>query len=180
MDPLAMDRFLALLLSVLAGAGVGGGSRQHPLWQADLGIRSLIVTEEKGNLTARVVVSAELGEALATRVEVLLPVGVGLVHVSAGCVPGPSLTGISELRARVECSLGNLPARSNRELYVVTTLPPLGIARGFAVVVMSDTPDPKPGNNFVERAIPYEERSERVPQAYPRARNNQTGNPNPR
>jgi len=71
-----------------------------------------------------------------------------------GCHAGPSLTGISELRARVECSLGNMAARTNRSLFVVTTLPPAGVARGFGAVAMSDTPDPKPGNNFAERAIP--------------------------
>lgn len=140
-----MERLTALLVSVLAGLWAGG--RQH-LWQADLSIRSLVVSEAKGNLTARVIVGAEFGEALGARVEVLLPVGVGIVAMGAGCKAGPSLTGISELRARVECSLGNMASGTNRELYVTTTTPPYGIGRGFAVVVMSDTPDPKPGNNF--------------------------------
>ena len=99
------------------------------------------------------IVAAELGEVLAARVEVMLPVGVGIVALDPGCNPGPDRTGISELRARVECGLGNMAARSTRELYVVTTSPPIGVARGFAVVAMSDTPDPKPGNNFAERVI---------------------------
>jgi hypothetical protein len=116
-------------------------------------IRSLTVTEAKGNLTARVVVSAEVGEALGARVEVLLPVGVGIVTLSSGCLAGPNVTGISVLRGRVECTLGNMPARSNRELWVVTTTPPNGVARGFAVVAMSDTPDPRPANNFLERVV---------------------------
>jgi hypothetical protein len=150
-----MDRFAALLLSVLAA--LGPEARQRPLWQADLQIRSLTVSEDKGNLTARVIVTAESGEALAARVEVLLPVGVGIVTLGPGCVAGPSMTGIRELRARVECTLGNLPARSNREVLVVTTIPPNGVVRGFAAVAMSETPDPKPGNNFAERAIPREE-----------------------
>ena len=145
----------AFLVSVLAAWGLE--ARQRPLWQSDLQIRSLTVSEDKGNLTARVIVSAEFGEALAARVEVLLPVGVGIVTLGPGCVAGPSMMGIRELRARVECTLGNLPARSNRELYVVTTSPPNGVVRGFAAVAMSETPDPKPGNNFAERAIPPEE-----------------------
>jgi hypothetical protein len=37
---------------------------------------------------------------------------------------------------------------------VVTTTPPSGVARGFGAVAMSDTPDPKPGNNFADRVIP--------------------------
>jgi len=100
------------------------------------------------------VVGSDFGEALGARVEILLPVGVGIVSLGDGCVAGPSPTGIRELRARVECTLGNLAARSSRSLYIVTTPPPTGVTRGFAVVAMSDTPDPKPSNNFAERVIP--------------------------
>ena len=150
-----MEQFAALLLSVLAALSLG--ARQRPLWQADLQIRSMTVSADKGNLTARVVVTAESGEALAARVEVLLPVGVGIVTLGPGCVAGPSMTGIRELRARVECTLGNLAAGSNRELFVVTTTPPSGVVRGFAAVAMSETPDPKQGNNFAERAIPRDQ-----------------------
>lgn len=117
-------------------------------------IRSLTVTENHGTLSARVVVGSEFGEAVATRVDVLLPVGVGLVEAGAGCVAGPSPPGVSVLRARVVCSLGNLPARSSREFVIVTTTPPTGVSRGFGVVAVSDTPDPRPGNNFAEKAIP--------------------------
>jgi len=147
-----MDRLIAVIVGVLAS--LGAGARQQMLWQADLQIRSLTISEANGNLTARVVVAAEFGEALGARVEVLLPVGVGIVTLGSGCVAGPNVTGISALRARVECTLGNMPARSSRELFVVTTTPPTGVARGFAVVAMSDTPDPKPANNFLERVIP--------------------------
>ena len=42
---------------------------QQALWQADLQIRSLTVTEVHGTLSARVVVGSEGGEAMATRVE---------------------------------------------------------------------------------------------------------------
>ena len=126
---------------------------QYALWQADLQVRSLTVAEVGGNLRARIVVATEFGEALSARVEVLLPVGVGIVSIGQGCKAGPSPDGIRELRARVECRLGNLQSPVTQELIVVTTLPPRGVARGFAVVAMSDTPDPKPGNNFAERVI---------------------------
>ena len=66
-----------------------------------------------------------LAGALAARVEILLPVGVGLVELSPGCIAGPSPPGVSALRGRVVCRLGDL-----------------------------DTPDPRPGNNFAERALP--------------------------
>ena len=156
-----MERFTALVVVIFSSLGLG--NRQHLLWQADLLVRSLTITEEKGNLAARVVVASESGEALSARLEILLPVGVGIVTLGSGCKAGPSRTGISELRARVECNLGNMPARSHRELYIVTTAPPLGVARGFAVVVMSDTPDPRPANNFAERVIPPEDRVDRIP-----------------
>lgn len=157
-----MSRRSALLAVCLSGLSLGARerARQYPLWQADLQVRHLTVSEARGNLTARVVIVAENGEALAARVEVLLPVGVGIVALGPSCVAGPNRTGISELRARVECTLGNMPARSSRELYVVTTTPPAGIARGFAAVAMSDTPDPKPANNFAERALPPPDRED--------------------
>jgi len=151
-----MSRYLIAVAASVVGLGLGAhdAAPQYALWQADLQVRSLIVSEAKGNLTARMVIYAEFGEALAARVEVLLPVGVGIVTLGPGCVAGPNRTGINELRARVQCSLGNMADRSSRELFVVTTTPPNGVARGFAVVAMSDTPDPKPSNNFVERVIP--------------------------
>jgi hypothetical protein len=151
----------AWMVSLVAGLGLGGAGGQLLLWQSDLQIRSLRVSAENGNLTARVVVATEIGEALGARVEVMLPVGVGIITMGAGCKAGPSLTGISALRARVECSLGNLPARSTRELLIVTTIPPRGVAQGFAVMALSDTPDPKPANNFAERIIPFEDRENR-------------------
>jgi hypothetical protein len=127
---------------------------QQALWQADLQIRSLTISESQGHLTARVVVAVEVGEAMAVRVEVLLPVGVGLLGMGKSCKPGPSAPGIGALRGRVICILGDLPVRETRELYVVTTTPPAGIARGFGVIGMSDTPDPRPKNNFAEKVIP--------------------------
>jgi hypothetical protein len=161
-----MRRLTALVVSGFASLGSEPHQPppQYVLWQADLQVRSLTVSADKGNLTARMVVGTEAGEALGARVEVLLPVGVGIVQLGPGCMAGPNRTGISALRARVECRLGNLPARSNRELYVVTTTPPNGVPRGFAVVVMSDTPDPKPANNFVERVIPPDPREDRLDQ----------------
>jgi hypothetical protein len=129
-------------------------SPQQALWQADLQIRSLTVTERQGHLTARVVVAVEVGEAMGVRVEVLLPVGVGLLEMEKSCKPGPSAPGIGALRARVICTIGDLPVRGTRVLYVVTTTPPAGVARGFGVIGMSDTPDPRPKNNFAEKVIP--------------------------
>ena len=124
------------------------------LWQADVVIRSLTVSPSGGRLVAQVVVGADLGEATAVRVEFLLPVGVGLVEAVPPCRPGPSAPGVSTLHARVICPLGNLPSRGSRALRVSTTLPPEGMSPTFAAVALSDTPDPRPSNNYAEKVIP--------------------------
>lgn len=142
--------FLMLVLGVAASPL---GARQH-VWQADLQIRSLSVSESGGHLIAKVVVASGLGEAMAVRIEVMLPVGVGIVKVGAGCAPGPSAPGVPSLRARVICLIGNLRPHDIREFSVTTTTPPAGMASRFGAMAMSDTPDPKPGNNFAERVIP--------------------------
>ncbi len=148
-------RLRGWVLAVAAGcAGARGSAAQQHLWQADLQIRSLAVSESEGTLTARVVVVAEFGEALAARVEVMLPVGVGILRMATGCAAGPSPPGVPSLRARVICVIGNLSPRDPREFSVTTTMPPDGITRRFGVMATSDTPDPKPGNNFAERVIP--------------------------
>ena len=150
-----MPRVLSLLLVLLAVAFPASG--QGHVWQADLQIRSLTVTELKGNLTAKVVVVAELGEAMGARLEVMLPVGVGIVKLGAGCAPGPSAPGVPSLHARVICTIGSLRPRDSREFAVTTTTPPDNVARRFGVMASSDTPDPKPGNNFAERVIPRQD-----------------------
>ena len=141
-----------MLIGMLAIA-LTPGLGQH-VWQADLQVKSLSVSVSGGNLVARFTVTAELGEAMAARVEVMLPPGVGIVEMGPGCKPGPNPPGVSALRASVLCALGNMPTRSSRELFVTTTQPPPGRSRGFGVIAMSDTPDPKPGNNFAEKEVP--------------------------
>ena len=59
-----MPRVLSLLLALGAVPILASG--QGHVWQADLQIRSLTVSELKGNLTAKVVVVAEFQYANAT------------------------------------------------------------------------------------------------------------------
>lgn len=146
-------RGIVMRLAGLVGLVTVTESPSQAVWQADLSIRGLTVSESPGRLTVRVVLGADLGEAMAARVEVLLPVGVGIVEVSPGCAPGPAPPGMTALRARVVCSLGDLPPRSSREVQVSTTVPPAGIAAGFGAMALSDTPDPRPANNFAERTL---------------------------
>lgn len=141
------------MLVVGALAFPGSAAGQH-VWQADLQIKSLTVSESKGNLTARFVVFAEIGEAMAAKVEIMLPPGVGIVELGAGCRAGANPPGVSALRARVLCTLGNFPPGTSRELFVVTTRPPGTMSTEFGVIALSDTPDPRPGNNFAQRKVP--------------------------
>lgn len=136
-------------LAFLALAPAAVAAQQH-VWHADLQVRTLAVTESDGNLTARVVVAVEQGEAMGARVEILLPVGVGIVQLAPGCAPGPSAPGVPSLRARVVCTIGTLRPRDVREFRVTTTAAPAGVAPRFGAMATSDTPDPNPGNNFAE------------------------------
>jgi hypothetical protein len=124
------------------------------VWQADLQVQSIDIALLNANLVTRVVVLTDLDEARAVRVEILVPVGVGIVRMAPGCTASAAPPGVSALRARVTCELGNLPIHGTREVFVMTTLPPTGIRRAFGAFAMSDTPDPVPANNFAERTLP--------------------------
>lgn len=145
-------RTLALLFAGLLG--YPANSAAQAVWQADLQVLAISASRADSGFRLRVVVATELGEAMAARVEIFLPVGVGLKELAPGCVPGPHPQGVSALRARVICRLGDLPPHSSREMHVVTTAPPPGLPRRFGAVALSDTPDPRPGNNFAERELP--------------------------
>ncbi len=130
-------------------------SAEERLWRADIQVQSLRVTRLDTNLLARIVVYSDNDdEARAARVEILVPVGVGIVRLAVGCTASAGPPGVSALRARVTCELGTLPVRGSREVFVMTTMPPSGIPKTFGAFAMSDTPDPKPGNNFAEGALP--------------------------
>ena len=142
-------------MAAAALAGRPASLEAQRLWQADLQVRSLDVSILNGNLVARVVlVSAADDEARGARVEVLMPVGVGIVRMGAGCTASAAPPGVSALRGRVTCELGNVPVGGIREVFVITTVPPTGVPKTFGVFAMSDTPDPHPGNNFLERTLP--------------------------
>jgi hypothetical protein len=50
--------------------------------------------------------------------------------------------------------MGDLPARASREIHVVTTIPPPGMICAFGAIALSDTPDPRPANNFHYKKVP--------------------------
>jgi hypothetical protein len=144
----------AILL--LAAVGLGGAqSIRPPRWQADVQIRTLEITKSRSGLSARVVVYTENDdEALDARLLILLPIGVGVERLDAGCAAsaGPSM--VPSLRATVSCELGPIADRGYREVRITTTLPPDDFSTRFGVFAWSGTPDPVPGNNYAERSVP--------------------------
>jgi len=124
-------------------------------WQADVQISALDVSQLDQSLVARVVVySDNHDDARAVHLEILLPLGVGVTRTAMGCSASASPPGVSELRAKVMCDMGTLPVHTAREVFVITTLPPMGTPKTFGAFASSDTPDPRPGNNFAERTLP--------------------------
>ena len=147
-------RLTALALaSILADPATG-----QSLYQTDLQVQTLQVQRVPEGLLAHAVVGvvavANEAPSRGTNVQVLLPVGVGVLKMSQGCVLGASPPGVGALRGRVICDFGVLPTRSTREITVLTTIPPNGVPKTFGVVAVSDTPDPRPSNNFAERTLP--------------------------
>ena len=139
-------------LLLLAGAST---ARAQRTWQADVQIQALDISQLDQSLVARVIVYTDNhDDARAVHVEILLPLGVGVTRTAMGCSASLSPPGVSDLRARVMCDVGTLPVRGSREVFVITTLPPAGTPKTFGVFASSDTPDPRPANNFAEKTLP--------------------------
>ena len=147
----------AILLS-LAIIGLGASlamARQPMHWQADLQIKTLEVTRSRAGISVRVVVYTEHDDmARDVRLLVLLPVGVGIQRLATGCVASASPSMVPSLRATVTCELGSIADRGFQEVMFTTTLPPQGVQKRLGVFAYSGTPDPVPGNNYAERALP--------------------------
>lgn len=109
----------------------------------------------KTNMSVRIVVYTENDdEARDARLLVLLPVGVGIDRLAAGCSAsaGPSM--VPSLRGTVLCEVGNISNGGFKEVTLTTTLPAEPLPKRIGVFVYSRTPDPEPGNNYAERTIP--------------------------
>lgn len=148
----------ACLLSALSFASANGAiftstpARQRE-WQADIRVEALEAVESRatGAVTIRFRVSTEGSDAAKdVRVEVLLPLGVGVARVSDSC--HPTVSPIPGLSARVTCDIGDMTSGHDRDLSVMTSArnnAPLH----YAAFAFSDTPDPIPANNFAERTL---------------------------
>ena len=129
-----------------------GGDVAQRTWESDVSVRSVEFSKapRAGSITMHVTVMAERDDARAVRLEIMLPVGVGVLAIPPACRSSPAP--VMSLAARVTCTLGDLHRRDVRTISVTTTRRP-GVHQPlrFAAFVLSDTPDPQPGNNFAER-----------------------------
>ena len=151
-----MHRPVIILVAMLGVLAMPTASwpQNAKVWKTDLRIRSFdLLTSGQGSVQATVGIVAE-GEdgARAVRLEFLLPVSVGLIRAPSACKASPASVG--SLAARVTCELGDLPGRNPREIVLLTSVPPGRSGARFAVMVLSDTPDITPSNNFAERPAP--------------------------
>jgi Domain of unknown function DUF11 len=151
----------ALFVSTLLITALDRRQPAPRVWKADVRVQALELSEAKlgaggvkgGPLSVHIVVTTESDDvARAVRVEVMLPIGVGVLRVPSGCRPSPSP--VTALNARVTCELGDLPVRALRELLITTTARVSNAPLHVAVFALSDTPDPFPANNFADKALP--------------------------
>lgn len=146
--------FLATASGAIAISGASGSTRDPRVWQADVKIESLDAGELRsgGPVNARIVIAVDGGEsARAVRVEILLPIGVGVLRIPDACRPSPSP--VTGLNGRVTCDVGEIPGRSTREILLSTSARVSPQPIRFAAFVYSDTPDPAPSNNFAEKSV---------------------------
>jgi hypothetical protein len=149
-----------VLSTLVAAVAFGWDSRdtdplQQLAWQADLQIRTLEITRSKAGLSVRVLVYTEHDdEARDARLVVLLPVGVGVQRLGAGCTASAGPPMVPALRASVTCELGTIADRGYHEVLLAITQPPPGVPTRLGVFAYSGTPDPRPGNNYAERVLP--------------------------
>jgi hypothetical protein len=143
---------LVVALGAYAWRSVDAGAQRA--WIADVSVRAIELTPltDGGSRIARIVIAADSSRASAVRVEVMLPVGVGVLHLADGCraSPGP----VTSLSARVTCALGDMTVRESRSVFVTTAGRPASSRPRFAAFAFSDTPDPVPSNNYAERIVP--------------------------
>ncbi|MBC7790777.1 MAG: hypothetical protein H7Z74_12585 [Anaerolineae bacterium] len=147
---------LAVVGVALTAASAAGAHQAiaQQVWQADVRVQAFDVTAARtaGPVSVRVAITSDRDDdARAVRLEILLPVGVGILRLAEECRASPSV--VSALTARVSCLLGDVPVGGLREVRLLTTGVATGMQNRFTVFVTSDTPDPDASNNYAERAV---------------------------
>jgi uncharacterized protein DUF11 len=122
--------------------------------QADVQVRSMAAAETAGRLTCKFeVFSFNDDDARNTTARVLFPVGVKFVSSATGCRPSAAMP--DGTQAFAVCNIGRLAVGASRTMQVVTTVPTIrGIRKTFGAFAWSETPDPRPGNNYGEATAP--------------------------
>jgi len=127
---------------------------EKKVWQSDLRIAQLELSQASagGAVAVKLVIAAGESEARSVRVEILVPVGVTVLRGGEGCrmSPGP----VSGLSARLSCDLGDIPGGTSREIVASISSRASTLMSRLGAFAFSDTPDPLPQNNFAERPMP--------------------------
>jgi|SoiMethySBSTD1v2_1073268.scaffolds.fasta_scaffold54852_5 hypothetical protein len=146
-----MKKTIVVLLTILAAAAVVTGQARS---QADVQVRSMTVSEAAGNLTLKFeVFSFNDDDARNTTARVLFPVNVKFLSSATGCTASPPVP--DGTHSFAVCNIGRLRVGESRTVQVVTTIPSIAtIRKTFGAFAWSETPDPRPGNNYGEATAP--------------------------
>jgi len=148
-----MTPFRGLAFPLLLLAQAPASASNQGVGQADVRIQALDLTPLKGFVNVRIVVGSDGGDgARSAALHLFLPVGTKAARLPPGCQPSPSPP--TAAPARVDCALGELRVRDQREVIIVATAPPVGVVARFTAFAFSDTPDPQMANNYAERVLP--------------------------
>ncbi len=145
---------LAIVGTGLLSADVRGGNRQQRLRQSDIGIQALTVQIEAGAMVSHVVVYAGMDDPSdGVHLELLLPPGSTVLRMPPECVAVTDVKG-SPVRGRISCNLGTFVVNERRHLVFASSVPLPTIPKAVAAFVSSDSPDPRPGDNFSLKILP--------------------------
>jgi len=142
---------VAVFLTILSASAVVTAQERS---QADVQVRSMTVSEATGKLTLKFeVFSFNDDDARNTTARVLFPVDVKVLSSATGCTASPPMP--NGTQAFAVCSVGRLHVGESRTVQVVTTIPSIAtIRKTFGAFAWSETPDPRPGNNYGEATAP--------------------------
>ncbi|MEO8451076.1 MAG: hypothetical protein ABI647_14860 [Gemmatimonadota bacterium] len=147
----------ALVLTALTTAMSSDSARllrQQRLWQSDIGIQSLTMGVEAGDLVSRVIIYAGMDDpSQGARLELLLPPGSAIHKMPPGCAADALPSGVT-VRGRVSCNLGTLAVHERVQLVFASSIPAPTVPKSVAAFVSSDAPDPRPGDNFAMKTLP--------------------------
>ena len=122
--------------------------------QADVQVRSMTAARVGDTLVCKFeVFSFHDDDAVNTTARVLLPVGTKFLSSATACVGSTAVR--DGTQAFATCDIGRLGVGESKTVQVVTTLPHIAtIRKTFGAFAWSETPDPRPRNNYGEATAP--------------------------